>query len=419
MKTLKERSRQSGSRRRTLDWKRLPKVVLLSGGAALVGWWCVNAAAGEALASTNPLAAAQLVPDDPRVAIGLARFQFRTRQGAADPAVMQRALAALARMPLASEPFFFAGMTALSARDEDKGRDLVLEARRRDPRDVVARIVALDGQLRAGRVAEAAAEVTTISRLLPEAAQVLVPELAKFAANPRTRAALRDVLKSDPSMQAAVLEHLAGKGTDPQLVLSLAPPLSGRAAVGQAPAWQSKLLNAVLDRGDLGEARVLWARFAGLDPAKLAPGLYDGRFERLPGPAPFNWQFTASAAGVAEPTRAPALQVEYYGRSDAELASQLVPLRAGSYRLSMAASGNTPRAAGEGGLTWRAICSSTKAELGSLPVRELTYAPKRIAASFTVPSGCPAVWLRLVGTGTEFPSTHSVTLTNLQLRPAT
>jgi DNA-binding transcriptional regulator YbjK len=396
-----------------LNWKKLPKVLLLSGGAALVGWWCFHAAAGEALAVRNPTAAAAIVPNDPRVALGLARMEFRLKQGEGDPAVMRRAAEALAEVPLASEPFFFAGLAALSARDEAKGQQLVLEARRRAPRDSVTRIVALDGLLRARRVADAVAEITVISQLLPESAQVLIPELARFARNPETRGTLAEVLRKNPRMQNQMLEHLAGNGTDPDIVLALAPPLApGR----DRPEWQRRLLQAVVDKGDISRARALWARFAGVDPAKLEGSVYDPQFQGLPGPAPFNWQFSETAAGVAEPTRAPALQVEYYGRADAELASQLLMLRPGSYRISFQALGATPGTADRSAVAWQLSCHPGKAELATIPIRELSYKPKRIGGSFSVPSSCSAVLLRLIGTPAEFPAAQSITISDLQVQ---
>jgi hypothetical protein len=236
--------------------------------------------------------------------------------------------------------------------------------------------------------------------------------------DPRTRPALADVLKNDPGMQDAVLTHLAGKGTDPEIVLSLAPPIAPLSPGSQGPGWQAALLQSVINGGDLGEARKLWGRFAGIDLGTVNEGVYDGRFQRLPGAAPFNWLFTESSAGVAEPSRAPALQVEYYGRSDAELASQIVPLRPGSYTISFMASGTTPPAAGEGGLAWRVDCYPGKEVLSSTRIRELSYAPKRLSGRFSLPAACPAIWLRLVGSGTEFPATHSVTISDLQVRRA-
>jgi hypothetical protein len=180
----------------------------------LVGWWCFLAAAGEALATRNPLAATAFVPGDPRIAVSLARREFQTRQTPSENAVTRRAIEAISELPLAQRPFFFAGMDALSRRDEANGRRLILEARRRSPRDTVVRIVALEGMLRERRVAEAAAEVATISRLLPQAYGVLVPELAKFARESGSRPALAAVLRRDAALRQSVLLHLVEKGTD-------------------------------------------------------------------------------------------------------------------------------------------------------------------------------------------------------------
>jgi hypothetical protein len=392
----------------------LPKIALVGAGAIFTGWMCFKAAAGEALVRSNPLIASQVIPEDPRIPLRLALLEFRLKQGNVSPAVSRRAIHALSEVPLASEPFLFGGLEALVARDEERGRQLILEARRRDPRAQLPRMLALDTMLRQGRVAEAAAEITVISRLLPEAAQLTIPELAKFASKPQTRQALADVLRTDPDMQRRVLEHLAGKGTDPEIVLGIAPEIRPGAAPQE---WQNRLLLSLIDKGELGRARALWARFAGVDPARLQ-GVYDPRFQRLPGPPPFNWQYSETSAGVAEPTRAPALQVEYYGRGDAELASQLLLLSPGRYRIGFRASGNTPGTASGSAVSWGVFCHPGKAELASIPIRQLDYNPKRVGGEFTVPPNCQAVWLRLIGTPAEFPAAQSITISDLQVQKA-
>jgi hypothetical protein len=408
------RTRKRSARGRAPAPTTILKIALLAAGAIFIGWLCVRAAAVEVLARRSPLAAAKLAPDDPRVAIGLANVEFRVSQGALTAATAQRGMEALRSAPLESDPFFFAGLRKLIENDNAASFRLVEEARRRNPRSRMARLVYLDQALRAGRTDEAATEIAAVSRLVPETSRILVPELARYAADPRTSPALIKALKPDPGLRDRVLVHLASNRADPDLILRLAesgpppPDLKG------TPEWQSRLLVGLVERGDITRARALWARLAGIKGPVPSDTLYDGAFRGAPGPAPFNWQFTQSAAGVAEPTRTPALQVEYYGRANAELASQLLQMRPGRHNLSFTATGNTP--ASGGSVAWTLSCIGGKQAFATIPVARISYAPKRFAAGFAVPASCPAQWLRLIGTPAEFPAAHSFTLSDVRIR---
>ena len=388
-------------------------IVLLTGGTLAVGWLAVKTAAVDALFRRNPYAAASFSPGDPRVATTLAMAEFRQKQGAVTPALSERAIESLQDAPLTEEPFFLGALAALVRGDEAKAEPLLLEAKRRNPRSRATRLLLLDRHLRAGRVEAAAAEISGISRLMPAARNVLIPELARFARDPKTRAALTDILGSDPDLKRSLLEHLAASGGDPEIILRLAGSEAGPAPDGKAPAWQQQLLTSLIDKGQVAKARSLWSGFAGA-PAG-APTIYDGRFERRPGPPPFNWRFTSSPAGVAEPTKSQSLQVEYYGRADAELASQLLTLPAGSYQLGFKAAGDAAERGSS--VSWRVVCHPSKVEIASVQISKISYAPRPIAVRFIVPpSGCAGQWLRLVGTPAEFPATSSITISDLQLR---
>lgn len=389
-------------------------IVLLAGGAFAVGWLAVKSAAADALVRRNPYAAASISPDDPRIPAILAMAEFRQKRGAVTPALANRAIQSLQDAPLAEEPFFLAALAALVRGDEAKATPLLLEAKKRNPRSRITRILLLDRHLRTGRVEAAAAEIAGISRLMPAASKVLVPELARFAANANTRGALADTLRLNPGLKSAVLEHLASSGADPEIVLRIAGN-DAAPADGQVSSWQQQLLTSLIKNGEVARARELWSRFAG-GPAAMDT-VYDGQFERRPGPPPFNWQFASSPAGVAEPTQSRSLQVEYYGRADAELASQLLTLSPGRYQLLFRATGDTPERGSS--VSWRLACHPGKAEIASVPISKLSYAPRTIAVAFAVPaSGCSAQWLRLVGTPAEFPTAHSITISDLQVRKA-
>jgi hypothetical protein len=117
---------------------------------------------------------------------------------------------------------------------------------------------------------------------------------------------------------------------------------------------------------------------------------------------------------VAERTPARTLQIDYYGRDDAELASQLLMLPPGRYRLAIRAEGD---AEGEGSvLSWQVQCHPAKTALAALPLRKLAYKPRVIAVQFVVPaSNCGAQWLKLVGDAGEFPKAQNATITALQI----
>ncbi len=382
-----------------------------------MGWLAVKTTAVDALVRGNPLVAASFSPEDPRIATTLAMAEFRQKQGAITPQVAKSAIGSLQRAPLIEEPFLLAALHSLIREDPARAERLLIEARKRNPRSQVPRILLLDRHLRAGRMREAAGEITAIGRLVPGTTQVLVPQLAKFAEDPKTRGALAEVIKSDPNIRAVLLNHLAANGADPDVVLDMAGSVKPLPASVPSPDWQRLLLDSLINKGDIKRARLLWERFAGTSGTAARSTLYDANFQRLSGPPPFNWEFVSSAAGVAEPTKASALQVEYYGRADARLVSQLLTLKPGRYKLSFRATGDTPERGSN--VSWRVSCQPGSAELAAIPIANLSCAPKQFGGDFVVPAtGCSGQWLRLTGTPAEFPATHSITISNLQVRPA-
>jgi hypothetical protein len=198
--------------------------------------------------------------------------------------------------------------------------------------------------------------------------------------------------------------------------MRLAESGAGSSDGGDAPQWQNVLLQNLVEKGEIGRARSLWARFAGLGAGAPGYGIYDGQFRRAPGPAPFNWRFSESGAGVAEPTKQPALQVDYYGRADAELASQLLQLTPGRHVLSFTVSGSSPK--GGGVVSWKLECARSKADIATFALNDLSYTPRRLNLRFDVPASCPAQWLKLTGTTADLPSAHSLTISDLQVRRA-
>jgi hypothetical protein len=411
---VRARVRRSGFK---LTGAGVARLLLVAAGSILLAWLVVRTSAVDALIRRNPIAAAAISPDNPRVKIALAMLEFKLNGGRVNEASRRGAFSALSKSPLAEDPFMLAGIDALAKGDEQKGEALLAETRRRDPRARTARLILLDRYLRSGRTQEAAVEIAVINRLVARAAEVLVPELVRMISDPATGDALISLLREDRALRNEVLNRLATAGADPDLIMRVARRTGVERGNAPVPAWQPALLTKMVEKGDVKRASELWRSFAGIGGADSSSAPYDGSFRGLPGPAPFNWQLNSSGAGVAERTPAHSLDVEYYGRERADLASQLVMLVPGRYRLTFRAQGD---ASGQGSrLAWIVACSGpATAELLEAPLQRVNSSPKMMAAAFTVPaSGCPAQWLRLTGIPDEFPTGQSATIADVRIRP--
>ena len=392
-------------------------LVLAAAGAALLGWLVVKSSAASALAADSPYIASKVVPDDPRVAFGIAMAEFMSRGGRVTDRSKERALRASFQAPLGEEPFLLAAVDALTKNDRAKAERLLLAARLRDPRTPLTRLLLLDNYLRSNKITEATGEISALSGVAPEAGGLLIGELARLAQTPETRGPLEKALRKNPAYRDRLLAHLADNNADPDLILRLSRNIPAPAGASGPAPWQGRLVSSMAERGQIQRAYDLWRTFyAPKAPAKKL-GIYDGSFQGLPGSGPFSWAFPASPAGMAERTPSRTLQVDYYGRDNAELANQLLMLPPGAHRLSVRVEGD---AEGEGSkLSWRIECHPSKAQLGDLVLRKLTYAPRVVSLDFKVPSsGCSAQWLRLIGTAGEFPKGQAATISAVQIAAA-
>ena len=106
--------------------------------------------------------------------------------------------------------------------------------------------------------------------------------------------------------------------------------------------------------------------------------------------------------------------MQFDARGDARLASQLLLLPPGTYRIGFTAEGE---ADGENGLlSWTVACEPRGRPIVVTEIIGVDFNPKRFDGTFTVPAaGCPGQWLRLTGTAAEFPKDQRVTIKQLRL----
>jgi hypothetical protein len=399
-----------------------PGAAKAAAGAVLVllgGWLVVKTAMVDALGRTSPATAASVHPAHPQPALALALAQLDVGSGAIPGEAHRAALHALQSAPLAEEPFLIAGLQAINAGRAEEGERLLAEARRRNPRLRQARLFLLDRYLRTNRIEEAGRELSALRRLVPGVAEALAPQLARMVRDERTGASLIRVLGEDPGLQQAVLSNLAATGGDPDLILRIARSSGQMTPTREGLPWQRQLIGALVERGELARALRLWRSFAGLPAGPDEKAVYDGRFQHLPGADPFNWALYGGAAGVSERRRTPtpALDVQFFGRETVNLASQMMVLRPGRYRLRVRAEGSAK--GDDSRLAWRVFCRGNDAQpLVDLTLRDVASAPRTLAAEFTVPGGCSGQWLRLGGIAGEFPGTQTATISEVVVEPA-
>lgn len=388
-------------------------------GAALTllgGWWVVKTSTVDAFLRPAPAAAAAFSPAHPLPKLSLAAAQLDVGTGEVPAEAREAAMAALADAPLAEEPFLIGGLAAIAAGRLQEGEALLEEARRRNPRQRTARLFLLDRYLRDDRIEEAGRELASLRTLVPGVGEALAPQLARMVRDERTGASLIRVLGRDPGLQQAVLTNLTATGADPDLILRIAAASPATAPTPDGLPWQRQLIASLVERGDYARALRLWRRFSGLPAGPDEKGVYDGRFQSLPGADPFNWALVAGSGGVAERTPAPALDVQYFGRETLILASQLLVLRPGRYRLRFRVEGSAK--GDDSRLAWRVSCRGSDAMLVDVPLRDVTAAPRVLGGDFTVPAGCGGQLLSLTGIAGEFPGTQSVTVAEIAILPA-
>ncbi|MDQ4086642.1 MAG: hypothetical protein M3177_01290 [Pseudomonadota bacterium] len=390
----------------------LPVVVAALAAALLLGFLIIRYSVANALLQAGPELAAAVSPGHPRVILGHALEELQL-SGRITPASAAAAFGAFRRSPLSEVPLLIAGRSAMAAGEEERAERLIEAAIRRNPRSRYGLLLRLEQEVRLGKVAEAAETMAVLTRASPNVGPLLTLQLAGLARDPSTRTAAQNAMRSDPELRRRVLEQLARQGADPEVILSLAGGLDPVPAGAEPPQWQRLLIDGMVERGEVAEAHRVWLRLMRIDPAAARGGIYDRDFAGLPGSPPFNWLLETGSNGFAEPSDG-GLQVQFDARADARLASQLLVLPPGDYRLSFTAEGE---ASGENGrLSWTVACQPGGRPIVVAEIVGVDGSEKPFRGTFTVPpSRCPGQWLRLVGEDAEFPDDQQVTIRQLRI----
>jgi hypothetical protein len=382
------------------------RAILVAVSSLSVAALSIRGAIVEQYAQTAPSIAARAWADHPASEMwqGLTGIGAAARQRNAPTEAIAQVMAAARKAPLASEPFLVRGVDAQVSGDQRLAGRAFEAAELRDSRSVAARYFLADHYFRTGNARRGLQEIAFLARMVPNGTAGLAPYLAAYAKDSRNHAQLRSLFRSDPALADAALSALAADSRNTRLVLSLADPASG----SQPPAWAGRLIATLIDAGNYAAARQVWKRSAHLDRAADAT-IFDADFKGSNALPPFNWTLTSSALGLSERRPGGALHVIYYGQDDGVLASQLLVLKPGRYRLTAQVSGARPQS-----LAWFVTCAGA-----SEPLSRLALEPADAARGWAlaIPANCPAQKLELVGRSSDMPQQADVSIRALRLEP--
>lgn len=322
-----------------------------------------------------------------------------------------------AEQPLASQPFAVVAVEALEQGKAARAIALLEAARWRNPRDRFARVVLLEQYARASAFPKAAEELSALYRLVPNVGAVLIDTMAKMALDPAGFGPLAKAVHGEPVV-GPLLTHMVRTGApvDRILLLSRGLPASNEPEQTQ---WRDLLLQRLVTEGRYGQARTLWASFSKIPQAERAKPYYNLELARSSALTPFNWTLAAENIGEVDLLPRGIASITYFGRETGPLLSQLLTLSPGKYRFRFAIEGSRDDQGSN--LGWQVRCAQPDRRpdagpsLAEIALPGDAQTKRGFAAEFTVPSGCTAQWLSLVGTSSEFPSTKTLEISGLSL----
>ena len=375
--------------------------------ALLLAVQVVRDAAVEALAPLHPASAAKVWASNPAVEISLGMTQIGTaarERKHIDPRTFAMIYDAAAKSPLAPEPFLVRGVEEQTKGDAKAAGSAFVAAQKRDPRSLPAAYFLADYYSRSGQALQGLQQIAVLARLSPGGITTVAPYVATYAKNRANWPAMRALFKSQEGLENSVLSVLARDPANTDAILAVADPNHREP---DSP-WLATLLGSLVTSGDYQRAHQLWSSIGGGRASGL---IYDPGFSSPDPPPPFNWSFATGTTGLAERQPGNRLHAIFYGNDDGVLASELVLLPPGTYRVMMQIAGQPvhPEA-----LSWSIRCDKSQEPISSIAIAD---AASR-GWTFQVPTNCPAQWLELSGRSGDIAQQSEVTITGLKLTRA-
>jgi hypothetical protein len=383
----------------------MTRLLLAVSAASLIAVQVVRNASVSALAEGSPAIATKIWAGHPstQIAVALTEVATSARTGRpVPPSVFARLDDAALKAPLAPAPFLVRGVQAQVAGNNRLALAAFLAAERRDPRSLPAHYFLAERFSQAGDARHGLVEVAALARLAPNGADSAAPYIAAYAKDRSNWPRLKEIFRTNPTLAAASLATLAKDAGNADAIMAVADAQQ----LSAGSAWVQPLLAQLIAAGQYGRAQAIWSKVSKRSPA--ADALYDAEFVDGEAPPPFNWELMSSGVGLAERQSGGRLHVIFHGQQDGLLARQLLLLKPGRHRLSMAVAGDFERGKA---LNWSIRCASDQSPFSGISLDVL----RKQAWSFTVPPNCGAQWLELSAVAGDLAQSSDFTLSSLKL----
>jgi hypothetical protein len=309
------------------------------------------------------------------------------------------------KAPLSAEPFLVHGVRAQLSGNLEGATQAFLAAQWRDPRSLAAAYFLANHYLRHGDAYRGLEQTSLLARLSPGGAAAAAPFVAAYAQDPSNWPTIRALFRSQPGLEDAVLRALARDPRNADAIMAVSNP----AHRTPGSEWLATLLNSLVTAGQYSRARAIWSAVA--VERTVSALIYDADFTSPHAPPPFNWSLTSSTVGIAERQPDSRLHLIFYGNRDGVLASELVMLTPGTYRLDLQLVGTPVRPEL---MLWSIRCDRKSEPVSSASLQTVA----RRGWMFAIPGSCPAQWLEISGRSGDIAQQAEATLARLRLQRA-
>lgn len=305
--------------------------------------------------------------------------------------------------PVDELPYEAALANAVAEGDADDTRKFALQALKRQPRSLAARLYLFRAAAESKDLDQLIAQYQRLVELRSLNRHVLSDALIGAVRHTGDWSTLLEYLESNPHTAGMLIDRLI---REPNL------PLQFQEVLKSYPDKQARYINRVMRDDGLKAAFLAWQSFSNQSNHDTASLPFNGDLSIRPEPAPFNWLVKSD---LAEFQRSGGLYVSFPGRGNPTFIEQIFAAPAGSYTLRSEVIGRMPE--NGGALEWQLTCMDTGQLISTSTLSlERSSTLEIFESDIEIPlDACDFQKLELRGRAGAFPKTSRTEILSVSL----